>query len=552
MKKILKRKWFWLVLVVLMVIVIIVIKVAFNGGQEITYTTEEARVGQLTQTVTATGSVESAQDISLNFKTVGKLVFLGVKEGEKVTAGKVLARIDSAGLAAQTEQYRANLYAAQADLARVKAGSSVEDIRVSQEQVAKGENDLASLKAEREIQIKILKEKILDAVNNGAFTSQVALDNIFNYFINDDKTANLIVQDNNLLSQVESNYYKLANDWQAVKNLIDQANSAKDSENIIVAADKLRTLLSDLTGLLNNCFRLAETIVINANYSQTAKDNIKLDISGQQSTNNASLTALQTARANLTNSSNSYDSQIEAAEKNLNIYRAQLDLKQAGPRDFELSAAQARVAQAQAQLNQALANLADYSIIAPIDGTVTQVNYSIGEQTNLSAAVVKMLSTEQYQIKVDIAESDITKIKIGDKTIIKLDAFGNDQIFTGTVSFIDPAQTIIQDVIYYRTTVSFDSDSRNEQIKPGMTADVTVTTANKNDVLYIPQRAVKLREAILGEVPEKYVEVLVAGNQVVEKTVEIGLRGDDGLVEIISGLTVGDKVVTFKKNGAAN
>ena len=552
MKKILKRKWFWLVLVVLMVIVIIVIKVAFNGGQEITYTTEEARVGQLTQTVTATGSVESAQDISLNFKTVGKLVFLGVKEGEKVTAGKVLARIDSAGLAAQTEQYRANLYAAQADLARVKAGSSVEDIRVSQEQVAKGENDLASLKAEREIQIKILKEKILDAVNNGAFTSQVALDNIFNYFINDDKTANLIVQDNNLLSQVESNYYKLANDWQAVKNLIDQANSAKDSENIIVAADKLRTLLSDLTGLLNNCFRLAETIVINANYSQTAKDNIKLDISGQQSTNNTSLTALQTARANLTNSSNSYDSQIEAAEKNLNIYRAQLDLKQAGPRDFELSAAQARVAQAQAQLNQALANLADYSIIAPIDGTVTQVNYSIGEQTNLSAAVVKMLSTEQYQIKVDIAESDITKIKIGDKTIIKLDAFGNDQIFTGTVSFIDPAQTIIQDVIYYRTTVSFDSDGRNEQIKPGMTADVTVTTANKNDVLYIPQRAVKLREAILGEVPEKYVEVLVAGNQVVEKTVEIGLRGDDGLVEIISGLTVGDKVVTFKKNGAAN
>ncbi|HNP75545.1 MAG TPA: efflux RND transporter periplasmic adaptor subunit [bacterium] len=552
MKKILKRKWLWLVLIVLMVIVIIVIKVAFNGGQEITYTTEEARVGQLTQTVTATGSVESAQDISLNFKTAGKLVFLGAKEGEKVTAGKVLARIDSAGLAAQTEQYRANLYAAQADLARVKAGSSVEDIRVSQEQVAKGENDLASLKAEREIQIKILKEKILDAVNNGAFTSQVALDNIFNYFINDDKTANLIVQDNNLLSQVESNYYKLANDWQAVKNLIDQANSAKDSEDIIVAADKLRTLLSDLTGLLNNCFRLAETIVINANYSQTAKDSIKLDISGQQSTNNASLTALQTARANLTNSSNSYDSQIEAAEKNLNIYRAQLDLKQAGPRDFELSAAQARVAQAQAQLNQALANLADYSIIAPIDGTVTQVNYSIGEQTNLSAAVVKMLSTEQYQIKVDIAESDITKIKIGDKTIIELDAFGNDQIFTGTVSFVDPAQTIIQDVIYYRTTVSFDSDSRNEQIKPGMTADVTVTTANKNDVLYIPQRAVKLREAILGEVPEKYVEVLVAGNQVVEKTVEIGLRGDDGLVEIISGLTVGDKVVTFKKNGAAN
>lgn len=552
MKKILKRKSFWVILIVLVIIIIAIVAVLLGGGQETIYTTEQAKIGQLTQTVTATGSVESAQDINLNFKTAGKLVFLDVKEGEKVETGKLLARIDSAGLAAQAEQYRANLYAAQADLAKVKAGSSAEDIKVSQEQVIKAENDLANLKAERDVQVKTLKEKTLDAVNNGIFTSQVALDKIFNYFVNDDKTANLMVQDNNLLNDIERNYYTLIQDWQQAKNLADQANGSKYVEDILVASESLRSLLSDLNNLLNNCFSLAEGIVLNANYSQTIKDSIKTDIGTHQSTNNTALTSLQTARANLSSSINSYDSQIQAAENSLSIYRAQLDLKQAGPRDFEISAAQARVAQAQAQLNQVLANLADYSIAAPISGTITKVNYSIGEQTNMSEPVIKMLSTEQYQIKVDIPESDIAKIKIGDKAIIELDAFGNDQIFSGTVSFIDPAQTVIQDVIYYRTTISFDFDDRNEQIKPGMTADVTITTANKDNVLYIPQRAVKLREATLGEVPEKYVEVLIGDNQVVEKSVEVGLRGDDGLVEILSGLDSGDRVVTFKKDASAN
>ena len=160
-----------------------------------------------------------------------------------------------------------------------------------------------------------------------------------------------------------------------------------------------------------------------------------------------------------------------------------------------------------------------------------------------------MLGNERYEIKVDIAESDITKVKVGDKTVIELDAFGSDHPFSGAVTFIDPAQTVIKDVTYYKTTITFNTDSWSDQIKPGMTASITIAAAEKNNVLYIPQRAVKIRASTLGEVPQKYVEVL-AGGQKQEKNVEIGLRGDDGLVEIVSGLAEGEQVITYTQSNS--
>jgi RND family efflux transporter MFP subunit len=195
-----------------------------------------------------------------------------------------------------------------------------------------------------------------------------------------------------------------------------------------------------------------------------------------------------------------------------------------------------------------MANLSEYSLIAPIDGTVTEVNFNLGEQTDGSKPVIKMLSVEKFEIKVDIPESDIAKLTVADNAVISIDAFGSDHLFSGKVAFIDPAQTVIQDVIYYKTTVSLESNSFADKVKPGMSADVTVTTDSKENIIYIPQRSVKVREVSLGEVPQKYVEILLPNNQVQERMVEIGIRADGGFVEVTSGISEGDKIITFKKN----
>jgi HlyD family secretion protein len=547
MKQIFKKKSFWIVTVIVIVIIGIVIA-SSGGGEKTEYTTEDAKIGTLTQTVTATGAIDSSQDIDLSFRAGGRVVFLNVNEGDEVKAGQVLASINSASLSAQVSQYRANLAVAQADLDKIKAGSSQEQVEVTMEKLIKAENDLASLKSKRNNELQTLREKSTNSLNNASFTMVVALDKVYNHLVASDKTIYLQVSDSFLKNSVTSEYYIIKDKIAEAQEMIDLANANKTSSNIITVSTNIVSTMNDLSSFLDSSFLLADKIVINTNYPQTTKDAIKSDISTQQSTNNTTLVTLQTAKSNLISSIDSYISQIQAAESALSIAQAELKLTQADPREFELNSARAKVGQAQAQLNKVLADLADYAIIAPIDGVVTKVNYNLGEQAVASQTVIKMLSTEEYEINVDIPESDIAKLKVGDEVVIELDAFGSDHLFAGKVAFIDPAQTVIQDVTYYSTTVSLESNSWVERIKPGMSADVTITTAEKNDVIYIPQRAVKIREALLGEVPEKYVEVLINEEEVEEKTVEVGLRGDGGLVEILSGIEDGDRVITFKKN----
>jgi len=544
MLKIFKKKRFWIIAAVLLAIVGFAVFYLFNQKPAVTYTTEQVKRGQLIQTVSATGIVESAHEITLNFKNPGKITSLPAKEGIDVKAGDILAQIDSGGINAQINQYAANVAAAQANLEKVRAGASSQDINLSQQQLNKAQNDYNSLIQESNAQISILRDKASDALDNSVFSIQTALNTVFNDLINSETTSGMLVNDSGLQNSLKTDYALMLDKFSGLRLLVDA--SGGDQDKIIAASDAARILLGDLNSMLDDAYNLSDKIILSTAYTTAIKDGIKSDITTQQSAINAALTSMQTARSNLINSSNSYRTQILASSNSVSIAQAQLDLKVSGPRDFDISSAQAQVAQAQATLDKARSDAGDYVIKAPIDGKITKVNYSVGE-TPGADPVIMMLGTERYEIKVDIPESDITKIKVGEKVSIELDAFGSDHPFSGAVTVIDPAQTIIQDVTYYKTTVAFNQDSWNDQIKPGMTANITIVSAEKSDALYIPQRAVKIRAASLGEVPGKFVEILVNGAPQ-EKDVEIGLRGDNGLVEIISGLSEGESVVTFKQN----
>ncbi|MFA4937605.1 MAG: efflux RND transporter periplasmic adaptor subunit, partial [Patescibacteria group bacterium] len=273
-----------------------------------------------------------------------------------------------------------------------------------------------------------------------------------------------------------------------------------------------------------------------------AGDTWTIEIPNTSSTSYATYyAAYQTALTTQTQQVEAAESTIKSAEQSLLKAQADLVLKQAPARSYDIASAQAQLASAKASLIKAQADLADRTIKAPVAGIATKVNYQVGETTSLANPIVVLQTEGGYQIKVKVPESDIVKLAIGQTTDITLDALGSSEHFSGHISFINPAETPVSDVIYYEVTIMF--DNQDERIKPGMTANIDVLTADKKNVLVAPLRAVKYSEA-----GQTYVEVLEQG-QIKRREVSIGLKGDNGLVEIKSGLLDKQQVITFKSNG---
>ncbi|MDD5341437.1 MAG: biotin/lipoyl-binding protein [Patescibacteria group bacterium] len=420
-----------------------------------------------------------------------------------------------------------------------------------------------------------VRQSLITTIRNTAIAANSSLD-----FINYQHNNLGVVAD----IQAESNimyYYGLARDVQTpLKNLLDKADVSISESDLNLASNDIQTILSYISISLNNLFNAISSTIVDSRFSQTLVDQSKALVNSEIATNSAAISTLQaadqaykntslassssldTAQANLKNAQDSLNSILAGKDSQLanakassdsalgayNLAKAQLSLKKAAPRKVDIASYQAQVSQAAAALDLAKYHLADYTITAPADGVVTFINYKVGEQASpvsgaSSSSVVKsaisMLGNGNFEIDVDVPESDIIKVKIGDAANITLDAYGNDVKFSGAVSAIDVAETVISDVIYYKVKVKLDP-SQNE-IKSGMTANVDIMTASAPNVLYLSSRSIKQTDS-----GQKYVEILGFNNTVKQINVETGLKGDTG-TEIKSGVSEGQDVIVYQK-----
>jgi HlyD family secretion protein len=192
------------------------------------------------------------------------------------------------------------------------------------------------------------------------------------------------------------------------------------------------------------------------------------------------------------------------------------------------------IAYSRAVLEQAELNKSKSFLYSPIDGVVSKVNKKAGELITPAEAVIEMISPHE-EVVVDVSETDVVKLSIGDPAIVTFDALGSDLKFNGEILTIEPSSTDIQGVVYYKVKVGLKDE--NERIKTGMTADILVETEKKDGAIYLPTRAVITKDS------KKYVKVLEGGTNVVEKEVVLGFKGDGGVVEIVSGLGEGEEVI---------
>ena len=221
------------------------------------------------------------------------------------------------------------------------------------------------------------------------------------------------------------------------------------------------------------------------------------------------------------------------------LARAEASLAEvaAAPRSIDLASYEAEVGRARAAYSAASARLDNAEIKSPIAGNVTDVSVEVGEQVIAATPVVVVQTTgDQFEIVAEISESDIAKISLDDRVELTFDAFGGDVELMGFVGEIDPAEKLIEGVVYYEVTVYLDDEETIVTLRPGMSADLVLSTDRRGGAITLPQRAV------LQDSDGKYVRVLMNG-KVERRAVVTGLRGDLGRIEIVSGLEEGEEVV---------
>jgi HlyD family secretion protein len=183
-------------------------------------------------------------------------------------------------------------------------------------------------------------------------------------------------------------------------------------------------------------------------------------------------------------------SDLDTAETNYQSAKAQL------------SATKAQVEQARAALDFAQTNLKYTRIISPVDGIVISRNVDVGQTVAASFQTPTLFNIAQdltkMQIDTNIDEADIGKIKVNQTVEFTVDAYPNIT-FYGRVSEVRNAPTTIQNVVTYDVVVKVDNTEL--KLKPGMTANVAIILADKNDVLRIPNAALRYRPAEKG--PER-------------------------------------------------
>lgn len=268
------------------------------------------------------------------------------------------------------------------------------------------------------------------------------------------------------------------------------------------------------------------------------------------------ISELNTAKANLA----SAQSALNYQQANYQRYKTLFDKGLVSADDYEsarLSYLQAKeqVASSRENVNKAQTNLGYATITSPIDGIVLSKSVEEGQTVASSFSTPELFVIAQdltdMRVIANIDEADIGGVKEGQRVTFTVDAFPDDS-FEGQVTQVRQQATTESNVVTYEVVVSARND--NLKLKPGLTANITIFTLEKNDVLTVPSKALRFipTEAILtkGQVIEdceaQHKVWTLEGNVFKAHAVEIGTT--NGMTtEIVNGISKGTKVlVDFK------
>lgn len=455
----------------------------------------------LKETVLTTGQVVSGVDLDLSFQSNGVVKRLLVKEGDKIVSGQLLAALDSEVAQANLSTAQGTFLQAKANYEKLLAGASVEDIKIYEDAVDSAQLDLDSAYGN-------ISNTLNDAYTK-IYNSLTTVTTIRNkYFIILDQAG----------SEVQS-------DQAVISSSVDLARLNLTLENSETAISQMIIALNKTLNALKIVRNVCDQGIYYSNVSSTDKASLDTQIGYI----NTGLTSATTARDGILN----YKIELQKAQN-------QLVLKKAPARQADINAALAQVSSAQGQVDAAEVALNNLTLIAPDSGTITLVDTKIGEQVLAGSVIIELQNISDLHTEANVSEANIASLEMGQAVDYTFDALGPDEHFLGKILTINPASTVISGVVNYKVTGNLENISK---VKPGMTVNMTVLVAEKRGSLAIPSTA------IVNKNNGQYVKVIddKKTSKYHEVQVQSGLQADGGLVEILSGLSEGEEIITYMK-----
>ncbi len=501
------------IMALLGVLILGVVSYGYFSNSKVVDETGTVKVGQLKQYVAVTGAVQASRDASLSFQTLGAVSYLGVKVGDVVYQGKVLASLQSGDARANLLQAQAQLASAEAVLGQLTQGSRKEEVAVKQQAVDNAKNTLEQSYVALPDTIRNVDSTTADIVKN-------KLNPIFS-FNGDHYTLAFSSCDQGASSAVETSRTKIEKtlaDYQKKSSVVSAISSEEYVDSVFEQAYAATVATNDLVSLVSNL------LLSSCSTQNTSLDAMRTTLSSVRTTMNTLFVDITAKR-----------SALNVAKNTLSQATKDLELTKAGTDPYKIKSQAALVTQAEAQVAQAESGLNKTMITAPFTGTISDVFITEGETVTSGKTVINMLAVDSFEIEAKVPEIDIVKVKTGALVDVTLDAYGKAVIFPATVTRVNPTATIEGSVPMYKVIITF--TGKDARIKSGMTANVNIITENKTQAITLEARFVEIKDETHGTV------TLRKNGKDSKRDVVLGIRGQNGLIEIISGLVPEDIVV---------
>lgn len=481
-----------IIIISVLIIILIIAGIFFFRDREPKLNLYEVSKRDLFQEVSLTGKVKSADSVRMSFERSGRVSDILVSSGDRVRKDDILSKIDNSRL--------------EAELLRVEAEHNHLLSPARPEEISAKRNAIQNARA---VSVTSKNDLLYRLSDQRAEFMKLILHNIDRFFINPRVAPDLYfgVDDTDLELKIESEKEELTRRllaWSRASNL----DAREEASIALEALSSLRQLSDTLLRAFNKGIIIPYSPQVVSGWEA---DTVKIRTFASES---ASL--IMTQRERYVTSLNT-----------LSALESDLALLLAPPNIFQLEAVRANISAIKADMEKGI-------IRSTINGIVGNINIREGEMATSGAPIITIISDKNFQIEAYIPEADIDKIQINDTAKVILDAFGRDYVFDASIITIDPGETIIDGVTFYRAVFEF--ISQDDRIKSGMTANIDVLGNTLKEVVAIPQRV------IISSDGKRFVNLLKDG---VATKVEVhtGFRGSDGYVEIIKGVNSGDKII---------